>query len=249
MTRSPLRALLGALLAAAVTGSVLTASLTSPADAATPKPEVGDCHSLTYTETQQVSDTDPRVSCKRTHTSRTIAVRNLPGSSFGDTTTLGKAGYRACAAELATALGSSASARAQSAYDFVFFAPTKAEIKAGARWVRCDIVLRGVKTLLALPAAKTPALGAAPHASRLALCLRASSKSVAFTACSTTHNYRAVGTVAVSGSKYPARSRFRKIAAQRCTAIVGSEDWYTSWPSQYGWVLGKDRQLVCYGRD
>ena len=249
MTRSPLRALLGALLAAAVTGSVLTASLTSPADAATPKPEVGDCHSLTYVESRQVSDTDPRVSCERTHTSRTIAVKTLPGSAFRDNEALGKAGYRACATALTTELGSSASARALSAYGFVFFAPTKAEIKAGARWVRCDIVLRGVKTLLALPAAKTPALGAAPHAARLAQCIRATSKSVDFTACSTTHNYRAVGTVAVSGSKYPARSRFRKIAAQRCTAIVGSEDWYTSYPSQYGWVLGKERQLVCHGRD
>ncbi|MFB9311594.1 septum formation family protein [Nocardioides plantarum] len=248
MTRSPLRALVGALLAAAVTGSVLTASLTSPADAATPKPEVGDCHSLTYVESRQASDTDPRISCERTHTSRTIAVKNLPGSSFHDATTLAKAGYRACAPALATELGSSASARAQSAYDFVYFAPTKAEIKAGARWVRCDVVLVGVKTFLALPAAKTPALGAAPHTARLARCIRATSKAVDFTACSTTHNYRAQGTVTVSGSKYPARSRFLKIAAQRCPAIAG-EGSYSSWPSQWGWVLGKERQLVCYGRD
>jgi hypothetical protein len=249
VTRSPLRALVGALLAAAVTGTVLTSALTSPADAASSRPEVGSCHSTTYAESAAISDTDAPISCDRTHTSRTIAVKDLRGAAFHDNETLAKAGYRACAPELVTALGSSASARAQSAYNFVFFTPTKAQIKAGARWVRCDIVLVGVKTLLALPAAKTPALGAAPHASRLAQCIRATSKSSYRTACSTTHNYRAVGTVAVSGDGYPARSRFMKIAGQRCTAIVGSEDWYVSWPSQYGWVLGKERQLVCYGRD
>ena len=58
MTRSPLRALLGALLATAVTGSVLTASLASPADAATATPEVGDCHSLTAAEIAEANDTD-----------------------------------------------------------------------------------------------------------------------------------------------------------------------------------------------
>ncbi|MFB9311595.1 septum formation family protein [Nocardioides plantarum] len=247
MTRSPLRALLGALLAAAVTGSVLTASITSPADAATPQPEVGDCHSLTLAESEYVTDPDPRTSCERKHTSRTFAVKTVKASAFRDNDTILSTSVRVCSPAFARATSASENTREMSAYSYSFFAPTKAQIKAGARWIRCDIVLRGGTSLLALPTDDEPALTTAKLPSSVAKCLQLTDTAYRITACTVRHNYRARGTVKVAGDDYPGRGHLNRIARSRCPGVAGTKYWYAHWPSKVGWQVGGERRIVCFG--
>lgn len=247
MTLSAPRALVGALLGAALVGTLLTSALATPAGAAAPaRPQVGDCHSLTIEEYAATTDPDPRISCTRAHTSRTIAVKDVSAAAFRTSATLLATGVRVCTPAFARATGGSESNRVLSAYELSFFAPTRAQLDAGARWIRCDIVLSGGPRLLALPTDREPALGSAPHASSVARCLQLGSRSYRPTACSVTHNYRARGTLRIASSTYPGQDRLTALAARRCPSIARTRSWYATWPAPVGWKYGKERVMVCY---
>lgn len=244
MTRSPLRALAGALLAVAVSGSLLAATPTA-ADAASSRPAVGDCHSMTWAEYQAATDTDAPISCERAHTSRTVAVKDVTSADFRTDEAVVKAGVRVCSPSVARAIGGSERNRKLTAYSLTFYQPTKAQLQAGARWIRCDLVLLGGNRLLPLPTDEEPAVGSAPHADSVARCLREFRAGPLVTACSESHHYRAKGTVQVQGPAYPGNDRLYRIAQQRCPGIAG-RTWYATWPGETSWTQGKERHLVCY---
>jgi hypothetical protein len=261
MTRTLLRALACLALALGVTSAVLTApvaatpapgpsapsALSAPsAEPAAGRPKVGDCHALTYREGSAFSDPDAPVPCRRPHTSRTVKVFDVPRSVVADQSKAFDAGIRGCAPAIRRALGGSRKAQAMSAYNLMFFAPTAAQRRAGARWIRCDLTLLGGSRLIPLPTDRTPALGSLPHPDRVARCGDARRAGFYATACSAKHDYRAKDTLRIPSKTYPGRKGLIRIAGRRCPAIVGSRTWYATWPSAEGWRLAGERLMVCY---
>lgn len=250
MTRSLRRALLCAVLAAGVLGSLLVAPATTAAPAAAAsRPHVGDCHTLTYAESAASSEPDPAVACSRKHTSRTIRVVDVPQrTAMDDLEAVTALAYRACSPALARALGRSAATRAMSAYDFAYFLPTAAQIRAGARWVRCDVALYGGRSLRPLPTDDSPALGRAPHPDRIARCGLLRGGALLTTVCSSKHTHRAMGVRHLRGKRYPGSRRMYAIAKAHCPDTAESRDWYATWPSEVGWRSGGLRSMVCFAR-
>lgn len=174
----PVRALAGAVLAAAVAASatVVTPTAVASHDAdsarAAAKPAVGSCRDLSPRELPKQSDPDAPVSCKQPHTGRTFAVPSVPrGTAMSDLDALQRLVERTCRPAYHRAVSTSIRQRLLSAYGYVWFVPTQDQVRQGARWIRCDLYLAGgTGSLVPLPPARVPALRTAPHSDREARC-------------------------------------------------------------------------------
>lgn len=252
MNRSPARALAGAMLAlvaVAATFSAPTPATAAPAAAvakAPAKPKVGSCHAVTMREANAVSDADAPVSCRKKHTTVTIKVLPVSKRVAGDPNLSFTAGLKGCSKALASYLRGTPVARKMSAYTTIWFSPTAAQVEQGAAWIRCDVALYGGgRELAPLPTTGKPTLGSLPHPDRIASCLKVTRRAFAVTTCSRAHNYRAKGTIKLSG-RYPGDDRLSRIAAQRCPRIAGSRTYYATWPGEQSWKLAGDRLMVCF---
>jgi hypothetical protein len=207
------------------------------------QPAVGECHRLTATQSYAEADPKAPVDCARTHTSQTVAVVRLTGTPDWDDTaaTFAKVSTR-CYRALDKALGSTASVRAKTTYDLLWFYPTKAERKAGARWVRCDAFLRAGRGVAVLPDAPDPMLSV-PLSDGVAACL--TGKSLVKTVCARSHSFRATGTTRTTFKKYPTLDQVRRLANAKCPQRTTSKRWAFSYVDGYEWTAGR-RQLVCY---
>ena len=223
-------------LAAAALGSL---GLTSPASAAG-VPEVGQCHQLTWRQAGAIADTKKAVPCSSRHNLQTVAVVTSPTSLAGLTdeehATLG---YRLCRTRLAKALGRTATVREQTAYEGFFFAPTQAQIDAGARWIRCDIGLSANTRLSALPEKRLsrPIIGAHIDDGER----RCLTSKWYVTPCSHRHRYRSVTAFVVRASAYPSTAQQVRGANRRC---VKASD-YIVVPDEWSWAHG-NHVAVCY---
>jgi Septum formation len=220
----------------------------TPADAgAGGKPRVGECRALTAAEAAAATNTTAPTGCRRAHDDRVIAVPDLPtGVSWTDLSDkqIVKQGVKACAPVLHTVLGHGDKLRDRSAYDFVFFQPTDAQIAAGARWLRCDVVLRQGKALADLPTDATPALPAPPLKDRVARCLKG--PNLITTTCSSRHSYRATGAFTMAGASFPGRTALVHAGHANCPSRVSSRSYVFDWKPKLFWTLVHDRTVVCF---
>src|SRR5262249_26943336 len=146
------RASLALVIVTAVTAALGSLGLASPASAAGATPKVGQCHQLTPRQIAAIADAKRAGSCSTRHNLQTVAVVTSPTSLVGLTEEEhAELGSRLCSPKLAKALGRTATVREQTAYDLFFFAPTQAQIAAGARWIRCDVGLVAVAQFPSLP--------------------------------------------------------------------------------------------------
>jgi hypothetical protein len=185
--------------------------------------------------------------CKKAHDDRVIAVPDLPaGVSWTDLSDkqIVKQGVKACMPALRQVLGQNDKVRDRSAYDFVFFQPTADQIAAGARWLRCDLVLRHGKTLADLPNDKTPALSGLPLHDKVARCLKGTSHIT--TTCSSKHSYRATGSFTVAGTSFPGRTALVHAGRAKCPSRVDSRSYLFVWKPKLIWNLVHDRTVVCF---
>jgi hypothetical protein len=252
MTRSLRTGLAAGILAVlAVTATLLTvpaatAAAPSPASAAAERaaarPEVGSCHRLTFRAAGAVSDNRRAVSCRRQHTTVTIGVLGLRGRVAWGSDALDVRSSRYCLAKTTRYLRTSQAGLARSAYMYLWFYPTPAQRRAGAKWVRCDLALRGgtasLQNLATRPARTVDSL---PYAARHARCLQQRT----LTACSYRHQWRAVGTTVLRGRSYPGDAALERRAGNVCPRQTGTRRWYATWPTQTLWKTGA-RILVCY---
>ncbi|WP_170285941.1 septum formation family protein [Nocardioides rubriscoriae] len=251
MKTSPLRALGGAVLVAALAGALLNppaasyaAGATVQARATADKPAVGSCHALTLAEAAKATDPDPVVDCATSHTSRTFAVPSVPdGVDMGDNDALSKVVTRKCVPAYATAVSTNIKKRLLSAYFYVWFAPTQQQIDAGARWVRCDLALSGGKSLVPLPEAKTPALGTTPFPDVEARCYTGRAGGFRPLSCSRAHRFRARSVYSMTGRAYPSQAKRQRVAERRCRPVAGQR-WTVFGPSQEQWKAGF-KYFVC----
>jgi hypothetical protein len=221
---------------------------TTSAEARGPgKPVVGECRNLTVTQAAARTDTSTPIGCRKAHDDRVIAVPNLPdGVVWTDLsdTQIGKQGIKACMPALRKALGQTDKVRDRSAYDFIFFQPTADQIAAGARWLRCDIVLVHGSTLADLPTDKEPALSGLPLSDKVARCLKGTNH--LRTTCVSKHNYRATGSFIVASRRFPGRKALIRAGRAKCPSRVNSREYLFSWQPKLTWNLVHDQTVVCF---
>ena len=144
----PSAAVLVGMLAAAVGTGAATARAADPLVGA---PVVGQCHDMSPDELAAASYDDATVDCATTHTATTIAVAELPEGLDLASGRLELFALETCFAAQRTALGTTARGVRLTAYDLGWFVPTAEQQAAGARWVRCDLVLGDARELRPLP--------------------------------------------------------------------------------------------------
>lgn len=239
-------ALVALLVAATLFSTPTSATAETRAAAQAPaRPKVGSCHALTYQEAAGKSDPDAPVACDRRHTSRTFLVPTVPaGIRMDDMDALGRLVDRKCDPAYERTVSRSIRARLMSAYTYFWFAPTAAQVRQGARWVRCDVALVGGAVLAPLPTkVRRPALGKAPHRDTEARCYLGKKKGYGVTVCSRPHQYRAVKVFQGKGKSYPSERRLYTMARQGCRPAAGRA-WATFNPSREQWEAGF-RYFVC----
>ncbi len=209
------------------------------------QPRVGECRALTMEEFNRKSNNEAPIDCSEPHTSRVIDTVRLPngvgwGASIQRLTGIAT---RMCNPAWNEALGSSFRSRAMTAYSAGWFMPTKAQRERGARWIRCDLVLRAGSALANLPTDNVPALGAPPHPDRIAACLKA--RTLVKTICSRRHAWRATGTFVIRQEAYPSARQFRRAALRRCPSRVSTDSFAWQFRGAILWRQG-DHVVGCY---
>lgn len=232
---------------AAVTAIVALVALVAPANAVSSRaaaaPATGRCYNLTYTQTYPVSSSVPYVHCTDKHTTKTFLVKNVPNNiDYKHITNdeMIRVATQICYPKFASTLGSTPENQHLTAYSYIFFSPTAAQRTAGARWVRCDVVLYGGRTLRALPTDTIPFIqGEITDATRR--CLVTSDHW--YTTCAGAHSYRSSAAYTLTaGTHYRTRDQFLAVTHKLCP---GTD--FAVWPDRYSWDSG-DHVLTCYDR-
>jgi hypothetical protein len=245
-THSGTRLVVPGLLTLALVAAGLLAGTTAADAVGGGRPTVGECRTISAAEAAARTNTTVPRSCKKAHDDRVIAVPNLPKGVFWTDLSdrqIVKQGVKACTPALRRTLGQKDKVRDRSAYDFVFFQPTADQIAAGARWVRCDLVLRHAKTLADLPTDRTPALSGLPN-DKVARCLKGTNHLT--TTCSSRHSYRATGSFTVASSRFPGRTALVHAGRAKCPSRVNSRSYLFIWKPKLIWNLVGDRTVVCF---
>ena len=255
-TRRPGRgAALTGLLAAALAASFAAASAASSAAAAPAAPAatasdptfqaptVGQCFDMSPEELAASSYAEAPVDCAASHTSVVIAVAQLPDGLTYDSGRLQRFALETCFPAQRKVLGTSRLEMRLTAYDIGWFVPTPEQQAAGARWLRCDLVLGDPADLQPLPA--TLDVGTFPFRRSVSRCL--AGRDFHLTVCSQNHTFRATAAVRVDAARYPSERAWQRIGTQRCRTLVSSRSYRFGWPSKLAWKAG-DRALICYTR-
>jgi hypothetical protein len=228
-------------LLAAALSTVGTPSSTA-ADPMLGAPAVGQCFDMGREELELAAHPEAPVDCAVPHTAQTVAVTTMPdGLAYEDDKGLLRFALETCYPAQRTALRTNALGARLTAYSIGFFGPTPEQQAAGARWLRCDLVLTHDQELLPLP--DTLRLGRFPFADKVSRCLAGRDFHVAV--CSEPHTYRATAAMKVKLRKYPSTREWKRIGTQRCRRATTSRTYRFSWSSKDAWRAG-DKALVCY---
>jgi hypothetical protein len=209
------------------------------------QPAVGECRALTMEELNRRSNNEAPIDCSQPHSSRVIDVFRLPRDVTWSAPIerLERIATATCAPAWKEALGSGYRSRAMTAYSAGWFMPTAAQRERGARWIRCDLILRAGSRLANLPTDEVPALGAQPHPDRIALCYKA--KTFATTICARRHAWRATGTFVMRQTEYPTWREVRRAAIRRCPSLVTTDSFAWRYRGKVLWRLG-DHVVACF---
>ena len=227
----------------AVAMTALAAPSASAADPGFQAPVVGQCFDLSREELEQPSHPEAPVDCAAEHTSQVIAVAQLPDDVTYDGKGLLRFALETCYPAQRKVLGTSKLGVRLTAYNIGYFGPTAEQQVAGARWLRCDLVLTDDDTLLPLPGRL--AVGRFPFAKAVSRCL--AGRDFHVTVCAQEHSHRATAALRVDAKRYPSEKAWRRIGTQRCRTATTSRSYRFSWPSKVGWKVG-DHALVCYSQ-
>jgi hypothetical protein len=211
-------------------------------------PTVGECRNYGLAAVAPSTNESPTVSCGDLHTSKVIATPLLPEALTWESpeTQIHLAMVKACLPAFRSILGRTERLRQRSAYEVAWFTPTQTQRDAGARWLRCDLVLYGGSTLMPIRRNAVPILPAAPLPKSVTSCLVGPDDAIRKTVCTKTHRYRAAGTWRVDWSYYPGHDALLRIAKNHCPSLVSTPRWwYAFWMDQNSWKAG-DRIITCY---
>lgn len=212
------------------------------------EPTVGECHDYGWATLISDSDTSAPVECSASHRAKVIAVMQLPESMTWDSdpVMIGHTIIKACNPEFESVLGRTEGLRHRSAYSLAYYVPTQEQKDAGARWLRCDLVLIGRQQLMPIPRDATPILHAPPLPASEARCLYGDN--LYLTVCSKNHRYKATGTYFVDRDTYPSRDTWVNIGRRKCPSRVTTSRYYFTWPGRWSWRALGDHTLICYSK-
>ena len=232
---------LAARLAAALT--VVSAPTSSAADPMFQAPVVGQCNDMSAEELAAPSYVEAAVDCAGPHTSMTIAVVQMPADLTYESRGLERFALESCFPAQRKVLGTKMLGMRLTAYNLGYFGPTPEQQAAGARWLRCDLVLGDASAPQPLPAKLE--VGKYPFKKAVSRCLVG--RDFHLTVCSSKHTYRATAALKVTTRKFPSEKAWKRIGTQRCRNAVTSRVYRFGWPSKVAWKAG-DHTLLCYSK-
>lgn len=108
-------------------------------------PAVGSCFDLTEADGAAYSVAKDPVDCAVDHTTKVVAVKVLPGSLTWDSTdeAIGTFVSKTCNAAFNAAVGGNAVSQFRTQYTWFWFAPSRSQRDAGARWFSCHVAVDG----------------------------------------------------------------------------------------------------------
>lgn len=235
-----------------VTTVLLTAALlpaaSAPATAVTkpPPPKVGACYSYTFAQAAASSSPTRPVSCAGRHTAVTYFVGTVTGTPARSKSPTAAAVVaqeaRACQLHWVSLMGAKV---VMTRASYSFFTPTAAQWKAGARWFRCDGVLRTANTYVSIP---KNFLAFGRTSAGVTAYLRCLNAAQVIVACSTTHTLK-VKTYVVLGTataRYPGTTATLNRALALCTkALPTLTVEFVNYPLADSWAAGA-RTSPCY---
>ena len=112
-------------------------------------------------------------------------------------------GQRFCEPAYRKVVGGTLADRATSILTWTLFTPGQAELRRGARWVRCEVVARSGAVLIPLPSS-TPLLSSGVP-EQLRVCQSSAGRDIS---CSQPHAYRVEAVYRAVGDTYPSGARF-----------------------------------------
>jgi hypothetical protein len=238
-TRLGIGAAVAALLAAALSTTVPASA--GAQDPLLGAPAVGQCFDLSPEELAQPTYPEAAIDCATPHTAQTLAVAQLPVELAYDSPDLDGFALETCFAAQREALGLKNMTKVSlTAYYIGYFVPSAEQQAAGARWLRCDLVLGQVKKLHPLPDKLT--VGKKPKKA-VARCL--TGRDFRVTVCAEKHTYRATGAFTIPGKKFPSVRKWQELGEKKCLRVVSTRQFRFGWPSEASWDAG-DRSLTCY---
>jgi hypothetical protein len=208
-----------------------------------PHPTEGDCHDLTAAESRRPHDSEPPIQCRKPHSTQTYYVGTFSLSIIGDrspsTADIAEFVTPRCDRRFVRWVGGDRKSRILTRAHPVWFVPSDRDIRLGARWFRCDLVVSATDDrLTALPRNSENLLASASALDEYGQCSRGSperSRSDAVV-CSKRHSWQAFTAIRVRPGRsdgYPSRERLRD-ARDRCRNQARSElDFPLEW--KYGW--------------
>jgi len=214
-------------------------------------PAVGACSTMTAKQAGAKADKSTVVPCSQAHTAKVAGVAMLPGKLdySSDPTKLYKSMVKRCKPEWNAMLGRTFAARDSTAYDLVWFFPTKDQRQHGARWMSCSVVLRHASKLAKLPTNKTPLLPSGKLKDGIHRCLLATTSATIMTPCSAKHGWRATGSFVIDSKKYPGAKSVNRTAKSKCLSrtMRGKAYRWTYW-TRINWQVGGDHAVICYSK-
>ena len=239
MTQRPASAALAGLLIAAL--GAVGAPAAVAADPLLQAPAVGQCFDMSGDELAAAAYTEAPVDCAARHTSTVIAVAVLPDGVSYDGAGFTRFALETCFPVQRTVLGTSRLGMRLTAYNLGYFGPTAEQQAAGARWVRCDLVLGATARPRPLPGRLE--VGSFPFKKSVSRCL--TGRDFHVTVCSARHTHRATAAMKVRGERYPSEKAWQRMGTRRCRGAVTSRTYRFGWPLRAAWKAG-DRALICY---
>ena len=229
--------------------------------AAPERPEVGQCHDLSSEQVLESADTEDPVDCGKDHTSETVHVGTFRPAAQGEPSELtddaaNQQASATCRGEAAQYLGTTEGALQLTQVEVFWFVPTLDEVDAGAKWLRCDVVvLEREDDLMKLPDSMKGALKGQAGLDDYGLCgtSRPGDKKFERVVCSQEHAWRAISTIGIGGGeKYPGTAAVRSAGEEECEsqarAAQGNSleyDYGWEWPTKDQWEAGQ-RYGLCW---
>ncbi|HET8666030.1 MAG TPA: septum formation family protein [Nocardioides sp.] len=211
-------------------------------------PAVGACSTMTAEQADARVDRSTVVPCSQAHQAKVAGVVRLPdGLAYSSRGKLYRAMVKRCKPAWNELLGRTHRVRDSSAYQLVWFVPSKDQRQHGARWMSCSVVLRKGNELAKLPANKAPLLPKGELGDRIHRCLLATTASTITTRCSAEHGWRATGSFVVSSETFPGTTAVNRAARTKCPRLTNPRKPFrwTYW-TKVNWQAGGDHAVICY---
>lgn len=222
-------------------------------------PRAGLCRMLTPHDVAQPSNDSPPVACSEPHDVETFAVGTLPSRFTSvDDPAIDTWAYATCGRAFPAYLGTDESTAMRSLLTWIWFRPSAAAWKAGARWYRCDVLggSAAQTSYVDLPTTTKRLLRGRGDDQWMACVKGRSVDSGTTVPCTAKHDWRAVTTIKLgeAGQSYPGdaavKSKTRSYCSDSVDAWLGYPpdfDYGYTWFGKREWQAG-NRRSVCWAR-